>query len=221
MAAAGPNGEPGREPPRDANARGGHAGEPLDAEEVRTIFADCGAVLEGHFVLTSGLHSPMFLQKARVFMHAEATERLCRALAARIADAVAGEAVDFVVGPAVGGIIPAYETSRHLGAPAIWVEREDGRFRLRRFEIEPGERCVVVEDIVTTGLSIRETVECLGDAGARVVAAACLVDRSGGSADVGVPLGSLAEWTIPTYAPDALPPELAALPAVKPGSRTL
>ena len=193
---------------------------PLDADGVRAIFRDCGAVLEGHFVLTSGLHSPLFLQKARVFMHAESTERLCKALAGAIRARVTGT-IDFVVGPAVGGIIPAYETSRHLGAPAIWVEREDGRFRLRRFEIEPGARCVVVEDIVTTGLSIRESVECLNEAGAEVLAAACLVDRSGGSADVGVPLIALAQWTIPTYAADALPPELAALPAVKPGSRSL
>ena len=192
----------------------------MSEDEVRAIFDDCGAVLEGHFVLSSGLHSPMFLQKARVFMHAEATERLCRGLATAVRGAGLGE-IDYVVGPAVGGIIPAYETSRHLGVPAIWVEREDGQFRLRRFEIAPGARCLVVEDIVTTGLSIREAVACLRDIGAQVVGAACLVDRSVCHAHLDMPLVSLARWTIPTYAPDALPPDLARIPATKPGSRSL
>ncbi len=132
----------------------------MKTEEVLQIFRDAGAVLEGHFVLTSGLRSPIFLQKARVFMHADKTERLCRALAERIRAEVPGR-IDYVVGPAVGGLIPAYETSRHLGVPAIWVEREGGSFRLRRFEIEKGARIVIVEDIVTTGLSIRETIACL------------------------------------------------------------
>ena len=191
----------------------------MTADEVLAVFRDCGAVLEGHFVLSSGLHSPTFLQKARVFMHPPATERLCRALASAIRDSV-GEEIDAVVGPAIGGIVPAYETSRHLGAPAVWVEREEGAFKLKRFELPAGSRCVVVEDIVTTGLSIRETIACLRDAGVEVVAAACLVDRSDGDADVGVPLIALAGWKIPTYAADALPPELAALPATKPGSRT-
>src|SRR5690606_15305576 len=174
----------------------------------------------GHFILTSGLRSPVFLQKARVFMHADKTERLCRALAARIREAVPGR-IDYVVGPAVGGLIPAYETSRHLGVPAIWVEREQGVFRLRRFEIEPGARVVIVEDIVTTGLSIRETIDCLRKLGAEVLAACCIIDRSAGKADVGVPLVALAEYEVPAYNADALPPELAAIPAIKPGSRSL
>lgn len=192
----------------------------MDRDEVLAIFREAGAILEGHFILTSGLRSPIFLQKARVFMHADKTERLCRALAARIRAAV-GEGIDYVVGPAVGGIIPAYETSRHLGVPAIWVEREAGVFRLRRFEIAPGARVVIVEDIVTTGLSIRETVECLRGIGAEVVAAACIIDRSAGKADVGVPLVALAQVEVPAYRADALPPELAALPPVKPGSRNI
>ncbi|TFF19764.1 orotate phosphoribosyltransferase [Jiella endophytica] len=189
-------------------------------EDVLDIFRKAGAYLEGHFILTSGLRSPVFLQKARVFMHPDLTETLCRALAERIRAAVTGK-IDFVVGPAVGGLIPAYETSRHLGAPAIWVERENGVFRLRRFEIEPGARVVIVEDIVTTGLSIRETVTCMRDLGADVVAAACIIDRSAGKADVGVPLIALAEYEVPAYPADALPPELAAIPPVKPGSRSL
>jgi len=192
----------------------------MKTEEVLAVFRDAGAILEGHFVLTSGLHSPIFLQKARVFMHADKTEILCKALAAEIRRTVNGK-VDYVVGPAIGGLIPAYETSRHLGVPAIWVEREDGEFRLRRFEIEPGARLVVVEDIVTTGLSIRETVEALEKIGGTVVAAACLIDRSAGKSDVGVPLIALAEYAVPAYPADDLPPELAALPAVKPGSRNL
>ncbi len=192
----------------------------MNTAEVLEIFRGAGAILEGHFILTSGLRSPIFLQKARVFMHADKTERLCRALADKIRAEVAGK-VDYIVGPAIGGLIPAYETSRHLGVPAIWVEREDGKFRLRRFEIERGARVVIVEDIVTTGLSIRETIDCLRELGAEVVAAACIIDRSAGKTDVGVPLVALAEYEVPAYPADQLPPALAALPAVKPGSRNI
>lgn len=192
----------------------------MTTDEVIQIFRDTGAVLEGHFILTSGLRSPIFLQKARVFMHADKTAILCKALAEKIRAEVPGE-IDYVVGPAIGGIIPAYETSRHLGVPAIWVEREGGEFRLRRFEIEKGARVVIVEDIVTTGLSIRETVACLTDIGAEVVAAACIVDRSAGKTKVGVPLVALAQYEVPAYPADRLPPELAAIPPVKPGSRNL
>jgi orotate phosphoribosyltransferase len=192
----------------------------MTTDEVIQIFRDTGAVLEGHFILTSGLRSPVFLQKARVFMHADKTAILCKALAEKIRQQVDGP-IDYVVGPAVGGIIPAYETSRHLGVPAIWVEREGGEFRLRRFEIEKGARVVIIEDIVTTGLSIRETVACLKDIGADVLAAACIVDRSAGKTKVGVPLIALAEYKVPAYPADRLPPELAAIPPVKPGSRNL
>ncbi|MCQ8781132.1 orotate phosphoribosyltransferase [Mangrovibrevibacter kandeliae] len=192
----------------------------MTSDDVIEIFRRAGAYLEGHFILTSGLRSPVFLQKARVFMHADLTEALCRSLAEKI-EARFGDDVAYLVGPAVGGIIPAYETSRHLDAPAIWVEREGGEFKLRRFEIEPGARVVIVEDIVTTGLSIRETVACMQKLGAEVLAAACIIDRSAGKADVGVPLIALAEYEVPAYPADALPPELAALPAVKPGSRSL
>jgi orotate phosphoribosyltransferase len=192
----------------------------MDTKQVLDIFREAGAVLEGHFILTSGLRSPIFLQKARVFMHADKTEELCRALADKIRAEVPGE-IDYVVGPAIGGLIPAYETSRHLGAPAIWVEREDGKFRLRRFEIEKGARVVIVEDIVTTGLSIRETIDCLREIDAEVAAAACIIDRSAGKTEVGVPLIALAEYEVPAYPVDQLPPELAAIPAVKPGSRNI
>ena len=192
----------------------------MQTEDVLEIFRECGAMLEGHFILTSGLHSPVFLQKARVFMHADKTEILCKALAEKVTEQCP-DGIDYVVGPAVGGIIPAYETSRHLGIPNVWVEREDGIFKLRRFEIEKGARVVIIEDIVTTGLSIRETVQSLKDIGAEVLAAACLVDRSAGKSDVGVPLIALAEYEVPAYPADDLPPELAKMPAVKPGSRNL
>ncbi len=192
---------------------------PMTTEDVLDVFRSAGAVLEGHFILTSGLRSPIFLQKARVFMHADKTETLCRALAQKVRAEVAGD-IDYCVGPAIGGLIPAYETSRHLQVPAIWVERENGVFALRRFEIEKGARVVIIEDIVTTGLSIRETIACLTALGADVVAAACLIDRSAGKADVGVPLIALAQYEVPAYPADKLPPELAAIPPVKPGSRT-
>jgi orotate phosphoribosyltransferase len=192
----------------------------MQKDDVLDVFREAGAILEGHFILTSGLRSPVFLQKARVFMHPDKTEKLCRALAERIRAEV-GEGIDYVVGPAIGGLIPAYETARHLKVPAIWVEREAGEFRLRRFEIAKGARVVIVEDIVTTGLSIRETVDCLRALGAEVVAAACIIDRSAGKAEIGVPLIALAEHEVPAYPADALPPELAAIPAVKPGSRNI
>ncbi|MBC2884790.1 orotate phosphoribosyltransferase [Ochrobactrum sp. CM-21-5] len=192
----------------------------MNTEDVLAVFREAGAILEGHFILTSGLRSPIFLQKARVFMHADKTEKLCRALAEKIGDAGLGK-IDYVVGPAIGGLIPSYETSRHLGVPSVWVERENGIFRLRRFDVPKGSRVVIVEDIVTTGLSIRETIGCMKDLGIEVVAAACIVDRSAGKADVGTKLISLAEYEVPAYSPDNLPPELVAIPAVKPGSRNI
>lgn len=188
--------------------------------EVLVTFREADAILEGHFILSSGLRSPVFLQKARVFMYPEKTERLCRGLAAKIRAAGLGP-IDFVVSPAVGGIVPGYETARQLGVRAVWVEREEGVFRLRRFELPEGARVVVVEDIVTTGLSIREAIAAIRQLGVEVVAAACLIDRSAGAADVGVPLIALANYKVPAYSADQLPPELAAIPPVKPGSRGL
>jgi len=190
----------------------------LDQGQVLNIFRQAGAILEGHFILTSGRHSNIYLQKAHVFTRAKWTQPLCHALAGKIRSAL-GEGVDYIVGPAIGGLIPAYETARHLDLPSIWVEREDGQFRLRRFDIEKGAKVVIVEDIMTTGLSIRETIAALREAGADVVAAACIIDRSGGSIDVGIPLIALAAYHVPSYAADEIPPELAAIPAVKPGSR--
>lgn len=192
----------------------------LDQEQVLDEFRQAGALLEGHFILSSGLRSPVFLQKMRVFEDPVRTERLARALAGAIRAQFG--AVDLVVSPAVGGIIPGYETARALGCRALFVEREDGAFQLRRgFEIKPGERVVMVEDIVTTGLSSRECLAAIREHPGELLGAACLIDRSGGKADVGVPLVSLCQLDIPAYPADALPPELAALPPVKPGSRGL
>jgi orotate phosphoribosyltransferase len=193
----------------------------MTQNEILDLFRQSGALLEGHFILSSGLRSPIFLQKAKVFMHPEKTEKLCRALAAKIREAGYGD-VSQIVSPAVGGIIPGYETARHLGVPAIYTERVNGVFELRRgFELNPGEKVIVVEDIVSTGISIRECIEAIRKTGANVVAAACLIDRSAGEAEIGVPLVALTQYKVPAYPADALPPELAALPAVKPGSRGL
>jgi orotate phosphoribosyltransferase len=190
----------------------------LSPDEVLAEFRDAGALLQGHFILTSGLRSPVFLQKMFILQDPKRTEKLCRALAAKVREAF-GE-IDVVASPAVGGIVPGYETARWLGAKAIFVEREDGMFKLRRgFEIPEGARVLMVEDIITTGLSSRECLAALAEHPGVVVGAACLIDRSGGRAEIGVPRVSLATLDIPTYSADALPPELAALPAVKPGSR--
>ena len=192
----------------------------MTTDDVLAEFRAAGALLEGHFILSSGLRSPIFLQKMLVFMDPVRTERLCRALA-DLVQARFGP-VDLVVSPAVGGIVPGYETARHLGAKAIFVEREGGAFALRRgFAIPRGARAVMVEDIVTTGLSSRECLNALADQPGTVVGAACLIDRSGGRVDLRVPLVSLASLDIPNYPPDQLPPDLAAIPAVKPGSRGL
>lgn len=190
----------------------------MTKDEVLDIFRACGAMLEGHFILSSGLRSPVFLQKAKVFQYAAETEKLCKALAERIRDEFPD--VTKVVSPAIGGIIPGYETARHLGVPALYTERVEGKFELRRgFEIAPDDKVIIVEDIVSTGLSIRECLDSLRGIGADVVAAACLIDRSAGEADVGVPLVSLIQYKVPAYPADQLPPELAAIPAIKPGSR--
>ena len=192
----------------------------MTSDDVLEEFRAAGALREGHFVLSSGLHSPIFLQKNLVFMDAARCERLCQALAAKIT-AVVGK-VDLAISPAVGGIIPGYETARHLRVPSMYVEREGGTFKLRRgFHVGPGQRVVMVEDIVTTGLSSRECIAAIKAAGGTVVAAACIVDRSGGRADVGVPLIALATLDVPAYPADALPPELAAVPTTDPGSRRL
>ena len=193
----------------------------LTTSDVLNEFRRAGALLEGHFILSSGRRSPVFLQKALVFADPEVSARLCGALAARMRAELGP--IDIVIGPAVGGLIPGYETARALGCRSFYTEREGGVMSLRRgFAIPPGRRVAIVEDIVTTGLSLRETLHCLRALDAQVVGAGCIVDRSGGQADVGgLKLVALAAVDFPDYAADALPPELAALPPVKPGSRGL
>ena len=188
----------------------------MQSEEVLETFRRTGALLEGHFVLTSGLHSPRYLQCALVLQHPQEAEALARAIAANFA----GERIETVAAPAIGGIVIGYETARALGARSIWTEREGGRMTLRRgFAIRPGETVLVVEDVVTTGGSTRETVEALRAAGARVVAAASIIDRSGGRAEVGVPRFALATLDVPALAPASCPACQRGEPAVKPGSR--
>lgn len=192
----------------------------MNQEAILSEFRAADALLEGHFRLSSGLHSPIYLQCARVLMDPKRAARLCAALAGRIRDRF-GE-IDLVVSPAMGGLIVGYETARQLGACSVFTERVDGRFQLRRgFTIDPGARIVMVEDVVTTGLSSQECIAAIRQAGGAVVAAASLVNRSGGKAKLDAPLVSLLELDVPVYASDRLPPALAALPAVKPGSRGL
>lgn len=188
-------------------------------EEVLKEFRDAAALLEGHFILSSGLRSPRYLQCARVLMDPARAERIARALAARIPEKITRE-IELVVSPAMGGVIIGHEMGRALGKPAIFVERPQGTFELRRgFRIESGEKVLLVEDVVTTGLSSREAIRAVEQAGGKVIGAASIVDRSGGSADLGVPYTGLIRIDVPTYEANALPPELAAIPPMKPGSR--
>lgn len=191
----------------------------MTTNDVLSIFKQADAILEGHFILTSGRHSAIYMQKAKVFMHADLTEILCRSLADKIKENIKTQ-IDYLVGPAIGGLIPAYETSRYLKRPSIWVERVNSKFTLKRFDIPAGSNVLIIEDIVTTGISIKETIDAMKEAKANVIAAACIVDRSAGNVDVGVPLISLCEYEVPSYAEDELPPELASIPAIKPGSRS-
>lgn len=188
-------------------------------EEILSEFRAADALLEGHFILSSGLRSPRYLQCARVLMDPARAERLARALAAKL-PAEIRDAVDSVVSPAMGGVIIGHEMGRALGKPAMFVERPQGTFELRRgFRLSARERVLLVEDVVTTGLSSREAIAAIDAAGGKVVGAASLVDRSGGKADLGVPYTPLIRIDVPTYEADALPPELASIPAMKPGSR--
>ena len=193
----------------------------MDRDAVLDEFRAAGALLEGHFILTSGLRSPAYLQCARVLMDPVRAERLCGALAAMLPDDLR-RTIDLVVSPAMGGVVVGYEMGRQLGKPAIFMERVGGKFELRRgFEIAKGARVLMVEDVVTTGLSSRECIEAISAHGGRALAGACLIDRSNGKADIGVPLYALAKLDVPTFPADALPPELAAIEPVKPGSRGL
>ena len=192
----------------------------MDQEQVLDEFRAAGALLEGHFKLSSGLHSPVYLQCAKVLMDPKRAGKLCSVFADKIREQ--GIEVDLVVSPAMGGVIVGYEVARQLGVPGIFTERVDGEFALRRgFEIPAGAKILMMEDIITTGLSSRECIKTINDWGGNVVAAGCLINRSGGRAEVGAPVTALATIDAPTYEPDALPDHLKAIPAIKPGSRGL
>jgi orotate phosphoribosyltransferase len=191
----------------------------MQDEDVLAEFRSSQALLEGHFRLSSGRHSAHYLQCARVLMDPMRAGRLAAALAAKLPRELRKE-ITKVVSPAMGGVIIGHEMGRALGVEAMFVERPEGVFELRRgFSLHPGDKVVMVEDVVTTGLSSREAIAAITAAGGKVVAAAALVDRTGGSVDLGVPFYPLIALNFPTYAADDLPASLAAIPAVKPGSR--
>lgn len=193
-----------------------HSGEFLRSEEILEKFRATGALLDGHFVLSSGLHSPNYLQCALVLQHPAAAESLGKA----IAEHFKAEKIQLVASPAIGGIVIGHEVARQLGARFIWTERESGQMTLRRgFSVSPGERALVVEDVVTTGGSTHDTVRTLQEAGANVVAAASIIDRSSGKAEVGVPRVALATLNVPSVDPAVCEQCKRGEPASKPGSR--
>ena len=193
----------------------------MTEEEILTEFRSVDALLEGHFLLSSGRHSAYYLQCARLLMNPERAGRIALAISQKIPRELRSE-VQVVISPAMGGIIIGHEMGRALGVDAVFVERPDGVFGLRRgFSLAPGTKVLMVEDVVTTGLSSREAIAAIEAAGGVVVAAASVVDRSAGTVELGVPFYPLIELNFPTYAADELPPELAATEAVKPGSRKI
>ena len=193
----------------------------MTPDQVLDEFRDAEALLEGHFILSSGLHSRTYLQCARVLMDTRRAARLAEALAAKITDN-AGGAIDCVVAPAMGGLIIGHEVARALNVDSMFLERVDGEFTLRRgFHLSENANVVMIEDIVTTGLSSCEAIAAIGAHGGHVVSAGCLIDRSGGTADIGVTLASLASISVETFSADNVPADLADVPAIKPGSRGL
>ncbi|MCH1569398.1 MAG: orotate phosphoribosyltransferase [Alphaproteobacteria bacterium] len=193
----------------------------MTPDQVLDEFRDAEALLEGHFILSSGLHSRTYLQCARVLMDTRRASRLAEALAAQLTRNVDGD-IDAVVAPAMGGLIIGHEVARALNVDSMFLERVDGEFALRRgFRLDDGARVVMIEDIVTTGLSSREAIGAIKAHGGNVVGAGCLIDRSGGTADIGVTLASLASINVETFDADHVPEDLTNTPAVKPGSRGL
>lgn len=192
---------------------------PETVEDVLAEFRSSGALLEGHFKLSSGRHSGHYLQCARVLMNPERAARLAQAVVNGIPDETIAR-VDAVVSPAMGGIIIGQEIARVLGKDHMFLERPEGTFHLRRgFALEPGAKVLMVEDVVTTGLSSREAIAAVAKEGGEVIAECSLIDRSEGSADLGVPFYPLAAFNFPTYAEDDIPAALAAVAVTKPGSR--
>lgn len=194
----------------------------MNEQEILNEFKAAEAILTGHFVLSSGRHSSTYLQCARVLMEPARAEKLCKALAEKLRNAIDLSQIDLVVAPAMGGVIVGYEMARQLRKASIFCERQEGVFTFRRgFDIPEGAKVLVVEDVVTTGLSSKETFGTIEAAGGKVVAECALIDRSNGKADLGVPLITLMKLEVPSYAPDEIPEALQKIPAIKPGSRWL
>ncbi len=190
----------------------------LSREEVLSIFKSTGALLEGHFLLSSGLHSAYYFQCAKVLQYPKYLTLFCKEIAEHFADAQ----LDVVISPAIGGIVVGTEVGRLLGVRTIFAERENGVMTLRRgFELHPNERCLVVEDVVTTGGSVREVMDIVAANGATVAGVGFIVDRSNGKVKLADRQFSLLQIDVQTYKPDEVPPELARLPAIKPGSRQI
>ncbi len=189
----------------------------LTKERILEIFKEAGVLLEGHFLLTSGKHSNRYLQCARLFRNTRYSEELCAALAAKFA----GQQIDVVIGPAMGAVQMAYEVSRHIGCENFFAEREDGKMTLRRgFEVRPGMRCLLVEDVVTTGGSVKEVAQLVRDAGGIGVGVGSIVDRAGGTVDFGAPFESVIQVEVQAWEPDQCPLCKEGAPApIKPGSR--
>jgi orotate phosphoribosyltransferase len=193
----------------------------MTEDEILSEFRSVDALLEGHFLLSSGRHSAYYLQCARLLMNPERAGRIALTLTQKMPRELRNE-IQAVISPAMGGLIIGHEMGRALGVDAMFVERPDGVFGLRRgFTIAPGTKILMMEDVVTTGLSSREAIAAIEAAGGHVIAAGAVVDRSAGTVDLGVPFVPLIQLNFPTYAPDELPPELAATEAIKPGSRKL
>ncbi len=191
----------------------------MNTQDVLDEFRNAGALLEGHFILSSGLHSARYLQCALVLSDPKRAARLCAALAEKIPDSIKAK-IEYVISPAMGGVVVGYEMARTLGVENMFAERADGGFHLRRgFHIPAGSSVFMMEDIITTGLSSRECIDAITAAGGNVVGAGCLIDRMSRTHDLRVPVYALAELNVATYPADALPPELKAIPAIKPGSR--
>ncbi|OAO02174.1 orotate phosphoribosyltransferase [Sphingomonadales bacterium EhC05] len=191
----------------------------MTEDEILHEFRQCDALLEGHFILSSGRHSMQYLQCARLLMQPARAARMAEALVANIPQNIR-RSIDIIVSPAMGGVIIGHEVGRALGLDALFLERPDGTFELRRgFRLEPGQKVLMMEDIVTTGLSSREAIQAIRNAGGDVIAAGALVDRSNGAAQFDIPFFPLVAMSVPSYLADAIPPELAAIPATKPGSR--
>jgi len=190
----------------------------MDRQEILSVFSEAGAMLSGHFLLTSGRHSDRYMQCAQLLQYPDAAEKACRELAEKFKDI----GIETVIGPALGGILVSYEVARALKARSIFAERENGVMALRRgFTLKPGEKVLVVEDVVTTGGSVKEVIDLAKSLGADVLAAGALVDRSGGRVDLGVPTHCLLELEIKSYLPEECPLCRQGIPAVKPGSRKI